>query len=339
MWKRVRCRGWAWRKLIVGGVAATALAMPMGSCFAQGTRANANTGQTQTPAQSAKPAAATPKFEVVSIRPSKSGARGMGLQISPGRFTATNVPVKMIIAWAYKKGSEFSLNRDQMEGGPSWINSERFDIAAKIPDSLVQQEQKKQLFEQSADQIRLMVQSMFVERFKLKAHYETKQLPIYALIVAKHGPKLTQSKLPPLGPLGSHRPRPGKFQGMRMGRGQLTAMGAPVGMLADALSHQPDLGGREVVDQTGLKGLYDFTLKWTPEMAGGGNFGRPGANGAVGNGGAGTPMAGTPSAPASSDSGPSIFTAIRQQLGLKLKPGKAPVDILVIDHIQQPSPN
>ncbi len=276
-----------------------------------------------------KAALPTPKFEVISIKPSKPGTRGGSMHIPPGGFTTTNEPLKMIIGWAYNyKRPGFSLNEDQIRGGPSWINSERFDIVAKVPDSLIDQEEKKLPFDQWADQIRLMVQSMFAQRFKLKVSYETKELPIYALVVAKHGPKLTESKMLPPGPLGSYPPGPL----MHMGRDQLAAMGAPIGMLAYALSQQPELGGREVVDQTRLKGRYVFALKWTPwQSKAGGMAASPGFGGDTANG------VGT--APAPDSSGPSIFTAIQQQLGLKLKPEKGSVEVLVIDHIEPPSPN
>jgi uncharacterized protein (TIGR03435 family) len=110
---------------------------------------------------------------------------------------------------------------------------------------------------------------------------------------------------------------------MRMGRGQITGSGMPVGALADALSRQTELGGRGVLDQTGLKGAYDFTLQWTPENPG------PAVNAAQG----------PSSEPQPDPNGPSLFTALEEQLGLRLESQTGPVDVLVIDHVEEPSPN
>ncbi|MGH9448441.1 MAG: TIGR03435 family protein, partial [Terriglobia bacterium] len=297
-------------------------------------------------------AASTLRFEVASIKPAKPDARGVSIMIPPGRFTATNVTAKMLIEFAFNyKQAGISLRDDQILGGPKWINSKRFDIDAKVEDSIVDEEEKKLHFDHWGDQIRLMVQSMLAERFKLKVTQETKELPIYVLVVAKHGPKLTQSTVPLPGPLGSKPPGSGPRRGpmMRISRGQLTGIGMSVGDLATAISRVPEIGGREIVDQTGLKGRYDFTLKWKPEERQGQMFGGPGPGGAAGPGegtgitagpGAaanGQSAAGMPSAPASS--APSIFTAIQQQLGLRLKSGKGPVEMLVIDHVEPPTPN
>jgi uncharacterized protein (TIGR03435 family) len=331
---RVRCCLGRWNRFLLGLVAVLACSMPFRFCSVQGAAAQASVAQTQASSQDEKTAEVMPKFEVVSIKPSKPSTRRGSLLLPPGRFTTTDEPLKMIIGWAYSyKRPGFSLN---VVGGPNWINSERFDIVAKVPDSLVDQEERKLPFDQWADQVRMMVQSMFAQRFKLKVSYETKELPIYALVVAKHGPKLTESKMLPPGPRGSHPPGPL----MHIGRGQLTAMRVPIAVLTYALSLQPELGGREVVNQTRLKGDFDFTLKWMPGIAGSRMFANPGPKQAVGSGGGAGPMAEVPPAPGSSDSfGPSIFTAIQQQLGLKLKPERGPVEVLVIDHIEQPTPN
>jgi uncharacterized protein (TIGR03435 family) len=301
----------------------------------------------------AQTSAPLPKFEVASIRPAKPNARGSRLWLPPGRFTANNVTTKMLIEFAYNyKRPGIALKDDQILGAPKWISSDRFDIDAKVEDLLVEQEEKKLLFNQWADQIRLMVQAMLADRFKLKVSQETKELPIYVLVIAKHGPKLTKSTVQPPGPLGARPPGSGPRRGpmIRISNGELTAVGVLGSDLASAISDLPGIGGRKVVDQTGLQGRYDFTLKWTPER--GRMFGGPGPGGPAGAGGAvtagqGAPSpagaggaqsaAGTPVAPDSS--GPSIFTAVQQQLGLRLKPEKGPVEVLVIDHIEPPTPN
>jgi bla regulator protein blaR1 len=333
------------RKLVLGVAGFLAVAVPIGFGLSRPSPAPHSSSAGDDTAPSA------PKFEVASIKPAKPGVRGRLFGIPPGRFTATNVTAKMLIEFAYNyKQPGIALRDDQILGGPKWINSESFDIEAKVEDSLVQQEENKLPFDQWGDQIKLMVQSMLVERFKLKVTHQTKELPVYVLVVAKNGPKLTKSTVPPLGPFGAKPPGPGARRGpmIRIGWGQLIGDGMSVDQLASALSDVPGIGGREIVNQTGLEGRYDVTLKWTPEgprpMFGGpGPGGGPGTDeGAVVGQGPGSatneqPTAGT--TPAADSSGPSIFTAIQQQLGLRLKPGKAPVGMIVIDHIEQPTAN
>ncbi len=326
------------RKLLLGVVGFLAVAVPIGFGLSR------PSAGLRSAAAGEDKAAGAPKFEVASIKPAKPGARGRFFGIPPGRFTATNMTTKMLIAFAYNyKQPGIALRDDQILGGPKWLNSESFDINAKVEDSLVQEEEEKKLpFDQWADQIRLMVQSMLVERFKLKVTHQTKELPVYVLVVAKNGPKLTKSTVPLPNPFGARPPGPGRGPMIRIAWGQLIGSGMSVDELASALSDVPGIGGREVVNQTGLEGRYDFTLKWTPEdprpMFGGpgpGGGGRPGQ--APGGAGNEQPTAGTTQA--SDSSGPSIFTAIQQQLGLRLKPGKAPVGMIVIDHIEPPTPN
>jgi uncharacterized protein (TIGR03435 family) len=174
--------------------------------------------------------------------------------------------------------------------------------------------------EEHANQIRLMVQELLADRFKLKVSHETKELPVYALVVAKGGLKMKEES-PATTPDAAAHPRtflqfmgPGQFRGTNIG----------VGLLADVLSRQPELG-KLVIDETGLKGNYDWTLKWTPEQSDP-MFKRP--NGAP-----------PPNAPPPDTSGPSIFAALEEQLGLKLEPKKGPVETLVIDRIEKPSEN
>lgn len=268
------------------------------------------------PAQSAGP-----KFEVASIKPDHTGGGRAGIALEPGgRFVATNVPVKMLITMSYQ------LKESQLSGLPAWADSDRFDIVAK-PESGAGV---------TSDDIRAMVRAMLGERFQLTMQKETKELPIYALVVAKGGPKLEASKGnadlfgDPDG--GGRRSEPsasgrgGRGVGIRMGRGEITAANVTVGMIADQLSN---ILSRTVVDKTGLTGSYDFKLRYTPEMM------------------QGPPPAGAPdgaraaeaeTAP-SSDAAPSIFVAVQEQLGLKLEPQKGPVDIYVIDRLEKPSEN
>lgn len=264
-------------------------------------------------------AAAVPSFEVASIKPNSSGDNRVGIQLAPGRFTAEGATLKMIIEIAYNIKSDA-----QLSGGPGWVNSDRYNFDAKIDDATAE-ELGKLPPDQRGDKIRLMIQGLLAERFQLKLSHETKDLPIYALVVAKNGPKLTHSPDPPPNPDGTPngggRGGPGGRggQGIRIGgRGDLEVTGSPIGSLATVLSGQL---GRTVVDETGLKGNYDFKLQWTPDSQVLSNNPAPDA------------------APPPDTSGPSIFTALQEQLGLKLESRKGPTVTYVIDHVEKPSEN
>ncbi|MGA2736593.1 MAG: TIGR03435 family protein [Bryobacteraceae bacterium] len=280
----------------------------------------------QTPAQS--PAATgtpPPAFEVVSIKPNKTGGGGVMLRMAPGgRFTANNITVKFLLEEAYH------VKDSQISGAPSWLDTEHYDIEAKAEDSAEDQDKKAGPEERRAKQM-LMLQAMLADRFKLALHHETKELPIYALVVAKNGPKLHES---PAAPDDAPPPMPMKPDGpqprgsIRMnGRGDLSLNAVGLDMFAEVLSRQL---GLLVANKTGLSGKYDFTLKWTPDEGQGQMFGGPG-------GGPGGPP--RDAAPPPDASGPSIFAALQEQLGLKLESQKGPVDTLVIDHIDRPSEN
>jgi uncharacterized protein (TIGR03435 family) len=162
-----------------------------------------------------------------------------------------------------------------------------------------------------------MLQALLADRFKLTIHRETKDLPAYALVIAKNGPKLQEAKP------GTY-PEDGKGHAGRilMDPGQLTGQGLPIATLAEFLS---EWLGRTVLDQTGLKGNYDFTLKWTPEPGQGMMLRGPeGSN----PGPEGGPPTDSPA-----------ITAIQEELGLKVESTKAPVEVLVIDHVEKPSEN
>jgi uncharacterized protein (TIGR03435 family) len=263
----------------------------------------------QVPAQTSAPA-----FDVASVKPNKTGGMGTRIMFQPGgRFTADNITLKFLIRLAY------DVQDFQITGGPSWITSDKYDVEARAEGASkddmrsMTEEQRKADMERR----RQMIQALLADRFKLALHKESKDGPIYALVVAKAGLKIKE--LPPDPNPPDPKTMPDKpdpkhpFRGgMRMGRGELTGTGIKLTFLAEALSNQV---GRKVVDQTGLKGDYTFELKWTPDENQG-------------------------DASASSDvNGPSIFTAIQEQLGLKLEAQKAPVDLLVIDHAEKASEN
>ena len=282
------------------------------------------TGHAQSQPSTAEPA---PTFEVASIKPNHTGSRGVSIMNPPGgRFVATNIALKMLIRVAYK------VQDFQITGGPGWINSERFDIEAKAENSpavdilKLTEDQRDALQERQ----RLRLQALLADRFQLKLHRDTKDLPVYALVVAKNGPKLHEaapisSAVATPNPQGPKGPA-FKGRGMRMTRGQLSGQEVTLQFLTDALSSQL---GRTVIDRTGLKGSYDFTLQWTPDESQSQMFRGPGP------GGPESPD----SPPPPESSGPSIFTAVQEQLGLKLDSAKGPVEILVIDHVEQPSAN
>lgn len=263
-----------------------------------------------------------PSFEVASVKPSHSSDNRMSIRISPGKFTVENVSLKSIIMFAYDAKSD-----SQISGGPDWIKSENFNIDAKEDDTQAAELQKMPA-EAREKQLRLMVQSLLADRFKLKVSHETKELPVYALVVAKNGPKLTKSAAEPPSPNETEgQGAPKMRRGIMMtGRGELNGTDAPMSFLADVLSRQHETGGRVVIDKTGLTGNYDWALHWTPESP------APLFKGADNSS---TPE----SAPAQDTAGPTLFTALEEQLGLKLEAQKGAVDTLVIDSVEQPSEN
>lgn len=291
-------------------------------------QANAPPSEPQ-PQSSATPA---PSFEVASIKPNKTGARNVGLRIAPGgRFMADNVTLKLLMEQAY------GVRDFQISGAPGWFDSEHYDVDAKPEDSgnanqdpMKMNEEQRQAMQ---DRLKQMVQSLLTDRCKLAFHRETKELPVYVLTVAKNGPKLQPAKkddtnaamAPPSPPRPGGPSVPYKGRMMRMGRGQINAQEMRLQVLADSLSEQL---GRTVIDKTGLTGTYDFTLTWTPDESQGQMFKGPPGGKEAGDG-----------APPPETSGPTIFTAIQEQLGLKLESQKGPVEILVIDHVERPSEN
>jgi uncharacterized protein (TIGR03435 family) len=249
-----------------------------------------------------------PSFEVASIKLNKSSTPMTGGHLFEGRWSSTG-SIFSAIQLAYGENG-ISLSANEISGGPDWIKSEVYDFEAKVDDSVVQGEWKKLTFDQKYDQLRLMMRSLLADRFKLKVRRETKELPVYALVVDKNGPKLTVDN--------SHLDLAG-FQ--MSGRGRLGASSSQLKMFAFILSRQPELGGRRVLDRTGLKANYSFKFQWTPESL---------STAASQSG---------ETAPPPDLSGTSLFSALREQLGLKLESTKAPVDTFVIEHIERPSGN
>jgi bla regulator protein BlaR1 len=300
------------KKLLLGVAGLVAVALPLVFGLL-----SATPGQAES--QASNTAASAPAYEVASIKPDKSGDPRFKVMASPDGLSA-NTTLQMLIRLAY------GVEDNQISGAPNWVNSDKYEIEAKMDSATADSVRK--LSEDQRDPARgHMLQELLVDRFKLTLHRETKELPVYLLVVAKNGPKLQEAK--PGEPDGDGIKGPdgrsavgGHF--VRMGRGQLN--GHSLGM-ADIVRLFSQQLGRTVVDKTGLTGNYDFTLQWAPDESQGPRFKQP-----AGGQGAGD------SAPPES-SGLSIFTAIQEQLGLKLESQKGLVEILVIDHVEKPSDN
>jgi uncharacterized protein (TIGR03435 family) len=238
-------------------------------------------------------------YTVASIKPNKSSDDRFMLRPQPGGgLTATGVTLKMLIMFAY------GVAGYQISGAPSWIGTERWDIEAKTEGV-----QGPVPLAQSQARLRRLLE----DRFQLKTRRESRKLPIYALVATKGGPKLN----PHPGDPAERKPV------ASFGFGSASFTDSSVANLAGQLTLYLD---RPVLDQTGVKGSYDFTLKWTPA---------PNESSAQA---IGLPPHADPPAPTDS-TGPSLFTALQEQLGLRLKPAKGPVDILAIEHVEKPSEN
>jgi bla regulator protein blaR1 len=200
-----------------------------------------------------------PSFEVATIKPSQPGVTGIRAFGPKGadRFLAMNVTVKDLIDFAY------TIDDDrQVVGLSGWMISKRYDIDAEVGDAEVAAMSKLPL---SFNPYRFMQQALLADRFNLKIHFETRLLPIYVLVVATGGSKLKASAMDPANPAETVKPR-----SLRPGVGTASGAGTTIGMLAEVLERQDEVGnllggrGRIVVDKTGLSGLYDWTLHWTP---------------------------------------------------------------------------
>jgi uncharacterized protein (TIGR03435 family) len=277
--------------------------------------------QAQAPAPAAD-TSANPVFEVASVKQNRSGEGFIRVGMAPGgRFTATNVPLRQLIQLAYQ------IQPFQIVGGPNWIASDRFDIVAKAAGDVPPPTPGV------AGPIQLMMRALMAERFKLTLHNEQREMPIYALVLAKAdgklGPQLKPSTTDCAALMGAAARRGGppplpSFNepmqcGMRVFPGALSAGGFPLSQLTQFMSSTVQ---RIVVDRTGLTGNFDLNMTWTPDQMPQGR---------------GDPPPGAPPFPAIDPNGPSIFTAVQEQLGLKLESTRAPVDVLVVDRAEHPT--
>jgi uncharacterized protein (TIGR03435 family) len=276
------------------------------------------------PAQSAPPDPNVPiYFEVAAVKPNTSGELGGSIRRQPGgRMTATNMPLRTLITFAYQ------VTPLTLVGGPSWIGQENFDIVAKVegdPPPVAPGA--------GPDHLMLAMRTLLADRFHLKVHRETREMDVYALVMAKQngtpGPGLKASTQdcspeairallgrgggpPPPPPPGSMVPF---MCGARLGPGMMQVGGMPISVILGPLG---GMTGRIVVDKTGLAGGWDMQMTFAPDP------------------GRGTPP---PDAPPADPNAPSLFTALQEQLGLKLESTRAPVEVLVIDSVERPTPD
>jgi uncharacterized protein (TIGR03435 family) len=248
-------------------------------------------------------------FDVASIKPNNSGTVGESVRFYPpsGRVTMTNVTLKRLVLQAYQ------LQESQLTGGPDWIASAHFDVVANSEKTGLSPQQRW-----------VMIKALLVERFKLQVHTESKEQSVFALVPARQdrslGEHLHKSAAdcanlrPPTSPPPAfdpaHPPPCGTLMG---GPGRMNFRGVRMGGFANQLS---DRIGRPVVDRTGLDGYFDLDLEFAPQTRL--DIGDPA------------------SADRPADTAPSLYTALQEQLGLKLESQKSPVDVLVIDSAERP---
>jgi uncharacterized protein (TIGR03435 family) len=235
------------------------------------------------------------EFEAVSIKPSPPNARGGGYNLSPGRLNAKNQSLKDLVKFS------FDLQDYQVTGGPGWLDTDRYEIFATFPGATTATERGR------------MMQSMLADRFALAVHQESREVQGYALEVNRGGPKF-------------HAAAPGEHS-MMLGRSPatgertLTATSASMAGLAEMLA---TIMRRPVEDKTGLNGIFDFAVEWTPDET---------------QVGLAVPGKEPHEAPADGPIGLSLSAALQKTLGLTLKTQKAPVEVIVIDHAEKASVN
>lgn len=254
-------------------------------------------------------ASSSPRFMVATIKPgdpNRAESGDIGLD-SSGSFDAKSQSLKELLEFAQNFGY-YDVDQ-RIVGGPRWIGSSKFDVEAKCDEETARAFAKMPLKEQLRVEEE-MVQALLTDRFKLRTHHEVRRLVVLALVRVKGGLKInTSAEAGEEDPSGAEGP-PGQWE----------AHGETMREFASNLSALPEVGGRIVVDKTGLRGTFDFALKWTPEAI---SDVPPAFDGGR-----------------KSDSpAPSLFTALEEQLGLKLKLTKEPVDVIVIDSAEPPTAN
>jgi len=290
----------------------------------------------------------SPAFEVASIKPNTSGTTSMRINWSRGRFSAVNVTTRQFVEQAYK------VEQFRLEGGPGWFNTDRFNIDATIPtDAMIVQTRGM------PDEIRAMMQALLADRFMFRARWEQKQQKAYDLVLARRDgqlrPHLRKSPTDCQALIAAARQQGGPLPapsvcGVQLVPGKLVATSYLMAQLADILTSSLE---QKVIDRTGLAGGYDLDLTWVPDQTtdpGPSLFTalqeqlglklestrRPWA------------LEWTPDQPSQADAGgtqtdlslpSSVFSAVQEQLGLKLESATGPVEVVVIDHVERPTPD
>jgi uncharacterized protein (TIGR03435 family) len=263
------------------------------------------------------PSVAADVFEVASIRPNNSGGPNMSLRRPPGSITATNTPASALILMAYQ------LQPFQLDG-PDWLTSARFDVTARMPEGS----------RSGPEGVNAALRALLADRFKLVARLETRERPAYALVLAhpdgRLGPSLKRSAIdcearrregvaaqpdgrPAPPPLPQNMPE-SVACGLRNTANRMQFGGYPLALFVNTLANEL---GRVVIDRTGLTGAWTFDMTYTRIRQ---------------------PRPGAEPPPASPDA-PSIFTALQEQLGLKIEPTRAPVPMLVVERVEPPTPD
>jgi uncharacterized protein (TIGR03435 family) len=258
------------------------------------------------PAQTQTPQPPRPAFEVASIKPTDPTltVKMMQLPLNDGRVTIRGLTLKQLIRYAWGNvGVGDGLHASLVAGGPTWVDHDRFDIVAKSEGTRIP----------SRDERRQMLRDLLIERFQLRLHHESRKTAVYALLVAKNGHTMTTRKQN-----DGSEPISLRFSGLH-----IVGRNVPMTGLIDALEAMipltdPEREDRPVLDQTGLAGAFDFELAWSGD--------------ATFSAGKGPTLAETATAP-------ELFMAVQEQLGLRLKPRKAPMQILIIDDAEKPTPN
>ena len=264
----------------------------------------------------------TPAFEAASLKPNDSRVGERDASFAGGRLAMTYSTLRELITFAYPRQDGRLRYESEITGGPSWLNSDHFDVVAKAGVGIgteagdVSAAQATTAERSAIRQVQMMMGALLADRFKLTVHHELRDLAAYELRMDRNdggfGPQLKRVDVDCVALRAQSAARGcGGFR--QMGPGHMVAHGVSMTMIAQFLEAPVS---RNVFDRTGIQGNFDLELQWTPERQ------RLGAG-----------------APAGDPSGVSIFTAIREQLGLKLESTKAPIDVLVIDHAEKPTPD
>jgi len=274
--------------------------------------------QAQTPAP-------RPEFEVASIKPSNPNAQGssMGMR-TPGTLSGENVTLKLLIQQAY------GVRPFQVIGAPGWADSNGYDFTAKPRVEAASMQVTRESLDKSIAEMYVMLQALLDDRFKLKLHRETRELPVFELTLAKGGVNLHETRCTSYDPanpppeLAPGQRRPDFCGNINVGRKGTSVTLDAAGVTIKDLTERAlaNMMGRTVVDKTGLTGKFDIHVEWTPSL-----------QAAPSPDDSGRPL------PAVDASGPTIFSALQEQLGLKLEAGKGSVEVLVIDHVEKPDKN